>query len=258
MSITYNDLADRLSPEAVALFREMVDLHLASTGDRMFMEIKTWGGCSLRFCGDPGASVTVGDEGALRDLAQYGLLQVAYGSRGTPNYRVGSDGIHFYRYLLTRLGSPVDQVEQEVRRSLVDERFAQRRGESAHHLVQAFDLLWTNRTDDQTVSEIGDHLRKALMDVSTSVAGGQTSEQPVRTLRQALSTGSIAVPPREAASLDQLIALTEAVVKLDHRLNHVRDERDKDAEPVRWEELRRAAFLTAVTCSEIGSVRFFV
>jgi hypothetical protein len=253
MSITFQDLADRLSPEAVDLFRKMVDLHLAATGDRMFMEIKSWGGCSLRFCADPGASLDKIDEGAIRDLSGYGLVQVNYGSRGTPNYRVGSDGLHFHKYLLQRFGLALTQVDEEVRRTLIDDGFAQRRREAAQDLAEAFDLLWTNRTDAQTVSEIGDHLRKALMDVTNSVLGdgGTASEQPVKRLRGALSSGTIQIPSREAEAVAQLVELVGAVLSLDHRLNHVRDEQDKRAEPIRWEELRRAAFLTAVVCYEI-------
>ena len=99
------------------------------------------------------------DGGALEDLSVYGLLHVSYSSSGDPTYRVSGDGLHFYRWQMSSLGGSVSQVEEAVRRLTDSPAFAERHPGSSHHLLKAFGLLWSDATDDQTISEIGDHLR---------------------------------------------------------------------------------------------------
>lgn len=48
-----------------------------------------------------------------------------------------------------------------------------------------------------------------------------------------------------------IVELARVVLRLDNRLNHVRDERDRAAPEVEWEEIRRAAFATTVACYEL-------
>lgn len=252
MSITYEDLAVRLTPEAESLFRQMVDLHLGATGDRMFLQADTMGGSFLKFCGKPGATIEPLDRGAIEDLASYGLLQCNWSSRGTPNYRVGGEALAFHRWLVGQAGAATAQVEDEVLRSLGSKQFAQRSPQAAHHLNEAFELLWGGKTDDQTVSEIGDHLRKALMDATSEVLGdGGPSEDPVSRLKASAAARGRKIGEREAGVLDSLVAMAKAVLSLDHRLNHIRDEADKNLPLLSWDEARRAAFVTALTCYEL-------
>ena len=96
--IPFEDLADRLVPEALALFGEMAAAHLESTGDRLFNSTSTFGATNLHFLGHGSKRQFSGvDEGSLADLAGWGLLHIAYGERGTPNYRVAGEGQRFYQ-----------------------------------------------------------------------------------------------------------------------------------------------------------------
>lgn len=255
--IPFDELARRLTPEALNLFREMAAAHIESTGDRMFISADTMGGTHMIFTGEGSDRQFSGfDRGAVEDLADYGLLRVSYSSRGTANYRVTGDGQRFYRWLMQSEGSAVEQVEEEVRRVISGSGYASRHQGAAHHLSEAFELLWGGRTDDQVVSEIGDHLRKALMDATTDAvaptsAGGQ--ERPIQRLQSHI--GGLGLPSREADVVSQIVELARVALRLDHRLNHIRDEVDLGEPGASWDETRRAAFTTAFVCYELDRLR---
>lgn len=256
--IAYEELAERLSPEAMSAFREMVATHLAATGDRIFFRMDYLGrrGATLVFRSDSAQRNLEGlDGGALEDLVSYGLLHLSYtGRKSTPTYRVGSEAIAFYRWVMLNEGSGVAQVEDEVQLVIASESFAQSHAGGAHHLREAFNLLWSGRTDDQVASEIGDHLRKALMDVTIDVVGPTGDrERPVKALTERLKTTELTA--REQEVLIQVVELVRVTLRLDHRLNHIRDEADLGEPEVRWEEVRRACFVTALACYELDRVR---
>lgn len=256
--IAYEDLAVRLTPEAEALFREMVGAHLAAAGNpnRLFIRSDTNRGTLLIFTGGPPAQRDFADidVAALDDLVGYSLLHANYSARGTPNYRVSGEGVAFHRWLMAREGEPLTQMDENVRRLVAGGEFAAAHAGAAHHLREAFDLLWEGHADaPQVVSEIGDHLRKAVMDMTNDVVGadaGGRQEQPIDRLKQWLSDlGALA--DRERVVIGALVDLTMAVLRLDHRLNHIRDEADKSQPAPTWEEVRRAAFTTAFVCAEL-------
>ena len=259
MGHSYEVVADRLTSEASTLFREMVAAHLeVGRGDRRFMLWKAMQGNGLIFVAESGRQQEWSniDPGALDDLLGYGLLSVTYGGgrSRTPNYRITGEGLAFYRWWMAQQGSALDQVDTDVRRVIEGDAFAAKHAGGAHHLREAFALLWQDRLDDQAVSEIGDHLRKALMDTVTDVAGDAPGKQekPIERLRDWVSGRD--VNEREQAVLDALVELARATLRLDHRLNHIRDEADLDQSPATKAELRRAAIATAVVCDQLSSL----
>ncbi|WP_426573829.1 hypothetical protein [Aquihabitans sp. McL0605] len=256
MGIEYEVISDRLTSEAADLYRDLVAVHLeAGTGDRRFMLMKYLGGNMLRFLGQGHRRVWRDvDPGALDDLAGYGLLSTEYSPKGSPNYRITGESLAFYRWWMRELGAAIDQAHQEVWRAVAGESFAEAHPGASHHLNEAFDLLWKDRLDDQTVSELGDHLRKALMDVVNDVVSGEGGkvEQPVKSLKAWLDTRQIGEREREV--VNAVIELARATLRLDHRLNHVRDELELGEPEASMVELRRAAFATAMACEQIGSL----
>jgi hypothetical protein len=253
--ISYEEVRRRLTPEALQLFREMIDAHLAAgPGEKLFIRADSMAGTGLIFTGKAARRDWDGfDGGALDDLVSYGLLHHNLGGGGTPNYRIGGEALAFHRSLMEQEGSAVDQVGEQVQRFVGGSDFAAEHSGAAHHLRQAFELLWGGRTDDQVVSEIGDHLRKALMDITTDTVGSFASgeqERPIERLRAHLDGQSLS--ERERDVLGQLVELARVVLRLDHRLNHVRDETDKGRPAATWEEIRRASFVTALVCYELG------
>lgn len=251
--VSFEELAERLTPEALELFQEMASAHLESTGDRMFLRADSGSGTHMIFTGEAsGRTFEDFDGGAIDDLISWGLLHVDYSSRGTPNYRVSGEALRFYRWLMESKGAAIDQADHEIRRTIEGAAYAKDHPGAAHHLREAFDLLWTGRTDNQVVSEIGDHLRKALMDATTDVlaakAGGD-QERPIQRLKDYLA--DLELPTREADVMAQVVELARVTLRLDHRLNHIRDEDDAGEPEVSWEEIRRAAFSTALACYEL-------
>ena len=254
--VSFDDLYRRLTPEALELFRGMAAAHLESTGDRLFIGSDSAAGTSMFFIGTGSNRTFNGfDGGARDDLVTLRLLSHRVEGR-SPNYRVTGDGQNFYRWLLNREGSAIEQVEQAVQRVTSGSEYAKAHPEAAHHLHEAFELLWSRQTDEQVVSEIGDHLRKALMDATKDVVGSETEgrqEKPVARLRSHLK--GLGLPSREAEVVSQIVELAQAVLSLDQRLNHIRDESDKGEPDASWEEIRRAAFTTAFTCYELDRLR---
>jgi hypothetical protein len=255
--IAYKDLERRLTPDARKLFSEMVEAHLAAKGDRFFVRADTMGGTGLIF-----AARGIHrdwhdfDGSALEDLVGYNLLHLSFGGRGSPNYRISGEGLLFHQWLMEEQGAAISQVEDQVQRVLAGDAFAKAHPGAAHHLAEAFSLLWSGTESNQVISEIGDHLRKALMDMTTDILGSEIApqqEQPVERLRKWLATAQ-SLSPRDLDVVTQLVELARAVLRLDHRLNHVRDEISKKQPPPSPDEVRRAAFTTAYVCYELERV----
>ncbi|HSJ84409.1 MAG TPA: hypothetical protein VLA91_11395, partial [Acidimicrobiia bacterium] len=158
-----------------------------------------------------------------------------------------------YRWLKEEMGLPIEQTEAAVVSLLNASDFAARHPGASHHLREAFALLWSDRTDDQTISEIGDHLRKSLMDITADLPSDNSGgvERPIDRLEAIAQSKEKNLGSREMKVLGSLVQLAADVLSLDHRLNHIRDETDKGLPLRTWDEMRRAAFVTALACYEL-------
>jgi hypothetical protein len=256
---TYDDIAARLTHETEDMFREMVDAHLRASGDPLFIRADSSSGNALIMTGRGNPSWSGFDGGVLDDLVGFSLLRENYNTQGSSTYRVTANGLHFHGWLMQRRGATVAQVEHEATELLSGDAYAASHPDAAHHLAEAFALLWSGQTDSQTVSEIGGHLRSALMDATTVAVGddGGEQEKPIERLQrwteERLEGNNL--PEREAEVVRRLTALADAVLRLDQRLDHVRDESDKGSPSVEWEETRRAAFVTTFVCYELDRLR---
>ncbi len=248
--IEYETIRDRLSPEAKNLFFEMVEAHMAASGDRFFLFLRHFGGNSLFLAAEPRRDWENVDGGILEDLATYGLLSFSQPGRD-PNYRVTLESIAFYRWLMAREGNPVEQPEQDVLRFVESETFARRHPGCSHHISEALDLLRSDRTDDQTISELGGHLRNAIFDLSSDLLENPDydREKPEAPLRRLIEQST--ATDREKKVLAILVDLMSAVLSLDQRLTHVRDESDQRRPLRSWDEVRRAVFTTVFACVEL-------
>ena len=157
----------------------------------------------------------------------------------------------FYRWLMEQKGTPVTQVEEVVRTTVSGAEFARDHPGAAHHLSEAFALLWSDRTDIQVIAETGEHLRGAIMDIAQDITDGEGSaERPIEPLSSYLQRITDKLGERESAVLQSLIELVDVTLRLDQRLTHIRDETGKGRPLRNWDESRRAAFVTAFTCYE--------
>ena len=243
----FESVRNRLEDEAVQLFGVIAEVHLGMTGDRIFVRADLEDTILIFPNGSHRDNLIV-DGGALDELSSLGLLRQPERFA----YRVTGEGVNFYRWLRSQQGAAIAQTEAAVRETLQSADFAARHSGSARHLEKAFELLWRDNRSVQATSEIGDHLRKALMDVVNDLVGdaGQNSEAPGRQLEAWLAASTL--QGRERTVLTDLVALAASTLRLDHRINHVRDELGKGEPAPSFQELRRAAFTTAFTCYELS------
>jgi hypothetical protein len=245
-----------LDPKAVEMFCEMVEAHIeAGDGDRIFIRADSLAANHLIFSHRTVRRDWSGfDGGYLEDLVDHGLLSAGFSSSRTPNYRVASEGRAFYRWFRERDGHAVAATEFTVMRLVQSQEFAVAHEQAAHHLREAFALLDRGDSSEQVISEMGDHLRKAIMDIVDDVVDEPgLREQPVDRFGRWISNLDD-LHHRETDALKALAELLRAVLRLDHRLNHVRDEADRNELSPSASEIRRAAFLTAVVCYEISAL----
>ncbi|HEU5151775.1 MAG TPA: hypothetical protein VFU19_14840 [Iamia sp.] len=118
---TYEHIAEVLTPEAAELFEEMVQTHLAASGDRMFLQADSIDGSPLLFLGQSRRNWEKVDRGALDDLVGYGLLRRDYSSRSTPNYRVSGESLAFHRWWMDQRASALEQVDTEAQRLILSD-----------------------------------------------------------------------------------------------------------------------------------------
>lgn len=250
--MTYQDIADRLTPEARELFKDIVQAHLVGSGRREFMYSATLAGDDIQLAGSPGWIKKNPDPVALRDLVDYRVLRIARrGRQGVLWYQVPGEGIRFHKWLMEQEGSPIEQTEVEAMRLVEGDQFAKRHPGAAKHIAEALALLRTaEAVTDQVASSIGGHLRNAVFDLASEFTPDSAdSERPIPDLEKLVAEAD--VTKRERRVLGSLVALVAAVLSLDNRLTHVRDEKDSE-KPLRgWDEVRRAVFTTVFVCAEL-------
>lgn len=243
---TYGEVRQWLArnPEVDEVFRQLVDAD-AGRG-AWFQSLQTFGGDQV-LSSSGVISSRRSSTSVLHDLASRGLLRIRkHDRRGDAQYELTADARDFEAWR-RGLPSPVEQVGLEVMRLVNDVGFADRHPTAAKHLRAAFGMLDTAE-DVADITILGDHLRKALIDVAGAAAGLPT---PDENLDRVLRPRRIAAAERADVATAMLLDLVVAVLSLDHSIEHVRDEIAERREPAGSDTIRRAAFLTAVCCYEL-------
>ena len=239
------DIADIISPEAEALLNGMVETHLGSAGSayREFHTVLMGGGLGLQMI-FPGESSTpwvqqAVDSTALNDLTGWGFLRRGRFAKGSTVLEVTAAGVQFHRQLRERRGLAIDAVAGTIQRRLAEgSGFASTHPGAAEHLREAFALVWTGHIDDGTVSEIGLHLRSAVIEVTSTVANTTGDPEKVGAALKAW-VATRPIDDREAAALAELIKVAQT---LNNRLTHIREHAAQGRPLKSWNEVRRAAF----------------
>lgn len=234
------------NPELDDVFRQIVDAD-GGTG-AWFQGIPTFGNDEILSSAGVSIATDRSSSSVLSDLSSRSLLRVRrYDRRGDPQYELTADARDFERWR-RGLPSPIEQVERAVVQLVKDDGFAERHPSAAKHLHAAFEMLSVRTLDLADTTIVGDHLRKALIDVAGASANLQS---PDENLERVLRRPRVAAAERADAATALLIDLTLAVVHLGHAIEHVRDEINEQRPPADLETVRRAAFLTAVCCYEL-------
>jgi hypothetical protein len=250
----FTEIHAQLLPEVEELFCDNVGAHLqVELRDRDFFLVIAGGGPSLH--GPKSWTSHSVAEGDLDDQAGKGLLRRrSTGTRHSWRFGVTGDGVRYYRWLMNQRGSPVDQVEYVVRRTMDGAAFANAHPDASKRLAAAFELLWTGAEGPEVIRQIGEHLRSALQCMTTDLVGGTGGNEQV-TPRLREHVRQLGIGQRESELLEALVEYADKAIRLDQRLAHSKDEADKGL-PIRsFDEARRTAFATAMVCYELHSLR---
>ena len=149
----------------------------------------------------------------------------------------------------------IGQLEDEVRRLLAGSAYNDTHPEAARSLAEAFDLLWSGKTDHNVATRIGDALSNALVQAIDSLLGPAPpgEDRPLLRLRDYLTT--LGLPLREAKVAGAVVELARVALRHDHRLSTIHAEVQQGEPDLEWDELRRAAFATAYACYELGQLQ---
>jgi hypothetical protein len=154
-----------------------------------------------------------------------------------------------------RRRSALRSFEDETRRFLSNATYADRHPAVAENLDAAFALLATEKLEPDVVTEIGNHLRNAVLEAINDVAGEPPpgEDHPILRLRDRVATMNLAV--REAKVVTSVVDLARASLRLDHRLGFPHHAEQHGEPAIVWDELRRAAFASAYACYELARLQ---
>ncbi len=248
---TFADVLRQLTPEAKDLLVRMVDAHLASDpGDREFFTVRTGAGTGMIFTGNAPFNGEQIDRTALNDLSQTQAIRLLRHDRHrNPVFDIGPNARRLYALLMAERGHAASSVEEPVRRMMESRAMVEAHPGVAHHLSEAFALLWSDSTSDQTVSELGAHLRSALADLVGDLTARQSNPEQIAKSLETWVAGRA-----EVRSGNALVSMAKTVLALTQRLTHIREEANEGRPIEGWHELRRAAFLTSLLCYELAEV----
>ena len=175
------------------------------------------------------------------------LLPLERSSSGV-TFTVTPKGAKYYEYLKTRMGQPLQRVEQEIRSYLGSDEFKQKYREALERWSSAEGLLWSADTDKQ-LTTIGHLCREAVQQFATrlveefqpeNVNANKASD--VARIKAVLDTCRSRLASTEYAFLDALLPYWGTVSDLIQRQEHGGQ---KEGHPVVWEDARRVVFQTA-------------
>lgn len=150
--------------------------------------------------------------------------------------------------------SALGQFEHEVRRLLAGAEYSDAHPGASRFLADAFDLLWSGKTERDVAVRIGDLLSNALVQAIDNLLGPAPpgEDRPLLRLRDFLTM--LGLPLREAKVAGAVVELARVALRHDHRLSTIHEEVQQGEPDIVWDELRRAAFATAYACYELDQL----
>lgn len=192
--------------------------------------------------------------GDVEALARVGLLNLSYGSKGTPNFDVTPLGFRYYEHLMQSRGQAAERIEENVLRYLEFSGFEKRHPDAFAKWRQAEELLWASDSQSQHTT-IGHLCREAMQFFATSlvevtnpanVTGDITKTKnrmkaAVDQVRPNLST-------KIAGLVDSMVGYWDALDGLVQRQEHGAQ---KEGETLTWKDSRLLVFHTVLVMTEI-------
>lgn len=187
-------------------------------------------------------------DGDLDELSRNGLLRVNYSKRGSKKYLVSPEGFQYYEWLMKEMGKPVERIEKHSFNYFDSGDFRKTYKEAYDKLKQAEELLWSSDSD-ANFSAIGHHCRESMQEFADTLYEqviGKPSEEPkasiVKRIRAVIEAKSSENGKTVTAFLESLLPFWGTVSDLVQRQEHAKQ---KEGEPINWEDARRVVFQTA-------------
>ncbi len=216
---------------------------------------QTMGGDSLKHPGIPSnkSQIYIGD---VEILANEGLINLGYSSKGSPIFDVNPIGFKYYRYLKESIGEPIEKVENTVMSYLQSEHFISKYKIVFEKWSMAQDRLWS--ADNQTQLTTIGHLCRESMQEFTEVLINECGLQDdypdksktVARLKGVLTKKKKVLPSTLKPLLDSLIDYWGCVSDIVQRQEHGAT---KEGEELIWEDARRVVFNTFIVMFEIDN-----
>lgn len=212
----------------------------------------SWGTSEADFIHSGGPKLT-GHMSDIEVLAGYNFLNVAYGSRETPNFYVTPVGFRFYEYL-KNAGEPIETVETEYRKYLSSDEFEREYPEAYAKWSQAEKFLWGNDSQ-QNFTTIGHLCREAMQEYAEALLKKFNIPEPhppkantVGRLRSVIEVHQARVGTTVFEFLNALIPYWGTVNDLAQRQEHGAQ---REEYQLIWEDARRLVFQSLVVFYEI-------
>lgn len=193
--------------------------------------------------------------GDIEILASQGLVQLDYGSRGTPMFDVTPIGFRYYEMLKRQHGESVERVEAMMKQYLNGVSFKAVYPIAFTKWQSAEDALWSSDSA-LALTTIGHLCREAMQKFATELVQRLTPDpvdpdkaHTVSRLRAVIAKASSGMSAAEQQLLDALLGYWGAVSDMVQRQEHGAA---KEGSPLVWEDGRRVVFQTAVVMFEIA------
>lgn len=245
-----------LTPQQVELLSAIVEASKAARQE--FLVLRTMAGIVLCHPGLPGQQCIVYAPD-LQALDNLGFLTVTgHDSRTgkTTVFDVSPSGRHAYTVLHTQTVSPVEAVENEMRRFIDSGSLRRFHPAAFERWSAATRLLWAEDADGR-LTEIGHYCSEALQEFVEDLVKGlpgyeETKKtETVKRLRVVLEAQRRRVGETVTNMLNALVAYWGTVSDLAQRQEHAGT---REGERLKWEDARRLVFQTLVVMYEINRV----
>jgi hypothetical protein len=132
---------------------------------RKFIVAQSQSGDTLIVPGHPSQNLKM-YMGDIEILAREGLVDITYGSRGSPNVNVLPLGYAYYEHMKRQAGQPLENIESPVRSYLTSESLHQKYPNAYQKWVESEDMLWGSDSERQ-LTMIGHLCREAAQEFAT-------------------------------------------------------------------------------------------
>jgi hypothetical protein len=245
-----------MTDEQGAVLEAMVEASRRSPGQKREPFTAFWsatdGGTTVLHPGLPGGELEV-YPADLEELRLAGMFIIHNRDKASWSFDLSSPALTTYSAMQISRGTPVERVEEAVRRYLSGDRFRARHPEAYAKWEQAENLLWESDSQKH-LTTIGHNCREAMQAFGTSLLRHHpTSSAP----SEATATKNrVAAVIKEHGSLGNsraafavdLLALWNSVVDLSQRQEHGSA---KEGDPLTWEDGHRLVLFTFFTMFEL-------